>query len=139
MNKTKIQNESKKNRIDIGISTRMTYIKQKQPPPNAVIAKYSIKWIQNTFKNIFHQLHPIIVMTAALAAYCHLAPLTPYVLPELKANQPHQSTNSPMHALTGLPSGNGSKPSAYRPKRGPNINAEANADEPPKKHHNSLS
>lgn len=37
-----------------------------------------------------------------------------------------------MHALTGLPSGNGSKPSAYRPKRGPNIIADANAEEPPK-------
>lgn len=31
-----------------------------------------------------------------------------------------------------LPSGNGSIPSAYRPKRGPNIIADANAEEPPK-------
>lgn len=76
-------------------------------------------------------LHPIIVMTAALAAYCHLAPLTPYVLPELKANHPHHSTNNPMQALTGLPNGNGSIPSEYRPSRGPNIIADANADEPP--------
>lgn len=76
-------------------------------------------------------LHPIIVITAARAAYCHLAPLTPYVDPELKANQPHQSTNSPIQALTGFPSGNGSNPSEYRPNRGPNIIADANADEPP--------
>lgn len=30
-----------------------------------------------------------IVEIAALAAYCHRCPLTPYVLPLLKANQPH--------------------------------------------------
>lgn len=36
-----------------------------------------------------------------------------------------------MQALTGFPSGNGSNPSAYRPNRGPNIIADANADEPP--------
>lgn len=36
-----------------------------------------------------------------------------------------------MQAFTGLPSGNGSSPSAYLPKRGPNIRADANADEPP--------
>lgn len=71
------------------------------------------------------------VITAARAAYCHLAPLTPYVDPELKANQPHQRTNNPIQALTGLPSGNGSNPSEYLPKRGPNIIADANADEPP--------
>lgn len=70
-------------------------------------------------------------MTAARAAYCHLAPLTPYVLPELKANQPHQSTNRPMQALTGLPSGNGLMPSAYRPMRGPSIHADANDADPP--------
>lgn len=74
---------------------------------------------------------PIIVITAARAAYCHLAPLTPYVLPELKASQPHHKTNKPIHALTGLPSGNGSNPSAYRPNRGPSIKADANADDPP--------
>lgn len=74
---------------------------------------------------------PIMVITAARAAYCHLAPLTPYVLPELNANQPHHNTNKPMHAFTGLPKGNGSVPSAYRPKRGPRMVAEANAAAPP--------
>lgn len=76
-------------------------------------------------------LHPIIVMTAARAAYCHLAPLTPYVLPELKANHPHHRTNNPIQAFTGFPNGNGSMPSAYRPRRGPSISADAKADEPP--------
>lgn len=71
-------------------------------------------------------------MTAARAAYCHFAPLTPYVLPELKANQPHHKTNNPMHAFTGFPNGNGSIPSAYRPNRGPSMIADANADDPPK-------
>lgn len=70
-------------------------------------------------------------MTAALAAYCHLAPLTPYVLPELKANQPHQRTNRPIHAFTGFPNGSGSNPSEYRPSLGPSIRADANADDPP--------
>lgn len=37
----------------------------------------------------------------------------------MNANQPHQSTNNPMHALTGFPMGNGAKPFAYRPSRGP--------------------
>lgn len=45
----------------------------------------------------------IIVVTAAWAAYCHFVPLRPYVLPELNANQPHQSTNSPITAFTGFP------------------------------------
>lgn len=70
-------------------------------------------------------------MTAARAAYCHFAPLTPYVLPELNANHPHHSTNKPMHAFTGFPIGNGAIPLLYRPKRGPNIKADANDDEPP--------
>lgn len=87
----------------------MSYSKQKQPPPNAeikiikccLISGFDVA-ITGVLDNSFH-LHPIIVITAALAAYCHFAPLTPYVLPELKANQPHHSTKSPMHALTGFP------------------------------------
>lgn len=94
-----------------------------------------------------------IVQTAALAAYCHRCPLTPYVLPLLNANQPHliqflyiniyliiqickwattnylfyQSTNKPMIALTGHPRGNGSIPLSYLPTLGPNIRAQASA------------
>lgn len=88
---------------------KKTYMVLKQPPPN----------------------DPIMVMTAARAAYCHLAPLTPYVLPELKANQPHHRTNKPMQAFTGLPRGSGSVPWAYRPSLGPSIAADANAAAPP--------
>lgn len=93
----------------LNTDARLPYIVLKQPPPN----------------------EPIIVITAARAAYCHLVPLTPYVLPELKANQPHHSTNRPMHAFTGFPSGSGSMPCAYLPKRGPSIVAEAKAAAPP--------
>lgn len=57
--------------------------------------------------------------------------LTPYVLPELNANQPHQSTNRPITALTGDPKGKGSLPLSYRPSRGPSIIALANAALPP--------
>lgn len=57
--------------------------------------------------------------------------VTPYVLPELKASQPHQSTNVPMTALTGFPKGRGAVPWAYLPSRGPSIKADANADAPP--------
>lgn len=71
------------------------------------------------------------VITAARAAYCHLDPLTPYVLPELKANQPHHRTNNPIQALTGFPSGSGLIPSEYLPNRGPSIAAEAKAEAPP--------
>lgn len=37
----------------------------------------------------------------------------------------------PMQALTGFPSGSGFIPFEYRPKRGPSIAADANADAPP--------
>lgn len=94
---------------------------------------------------------PYIVETAALAAYFHCDPLTPYVLPLLKANQPHlhnkkksfrffyqylislnfpiihHNTNKPMIALTGQPSGSGSIPWSYLPNLGPSIIAQARA------------
>lgn len=45
------------------------------------------------------------VITAARAAYCHLAPDTPKVDPELKANQPHHKTKRPWQV--GEEDGNG--------------------------------
>uniref|UniRef100_A0A1Y1KGS2 Uncharacterized protein n=2 Tax=Photinus pyralis TaxID=7054 RepID=A0A1Y1KGS2_PHOPY len=73
----------------------------------------------------------IIVITAALAAYWYFDPDNPYVLPELKANHPHQRTKSPITALTGDPKGSGAIPLSYLPSLGPNISALAKADVPP--------
>lgn len=53
------------------------------------------------------------------------------MLPELKASQPHHKTKSPITALTGDPNGKGAIPLSYRPSRGPNISALANAELPP--------
>lgn len=105
--------------------------------PNIPLIKSMISILPSFLNSEYNKLNvpppnePIIVWTAALAAYCHLLPLTPYVLPELKASHPHHKTNNPMQAFTGFPSGSGAIPSAYLPKRGPNIAAEAKAADPP--------
>jgi hypothetical protein len=56
----------------------------------------------------------------SLAANLHLLPVTPNVLPELNANHPHQSMNSPTRALVGLPMG-GVPLISQRPNRGPSM------------------
>ena len=55
-----------------------------------------------------------------LAASLHLFPVTPNVLPELNASQPHQSMNKPTKAFVGLPIG-GAPSISQRPKRGPSM------------------
>jgi hypothetical protein len=52
--------------------------------------------------------------------------VTPKVLPELNASQPHQSMKRPTNALVGLPMG-GVPLISHRPKRGPSMMAATNA------------